>query len=153
MYIQIVKNIMKANSLSMADMARLAGTSRAAVTKWFRKGVHSDWINVESDTIRQLAEQLHLPPHLFLQKRPRLDNAASRFLWDSLYPDMESFCLALSHGRPPALARLVQICGFAKARRILGKRAITAFSTYTHHIKPIRRRELELIWPLYHSTT
>ena len=149
MYIQIVKHIMKIRKINKAEIAKLAGISRAAVTKWFSQEGKNDWVNVETKTIIQLAEHLHLSPEIFLQKRVNLDRMSHRFLWDSLYPDMESFIEALSKHELPALARLVQVLGFREAKDVVGKSVLELFPKYKRFIKPMRRKELETLWPLY----
>ena len=135
--------------MNKAQIAKLAEISRAAVTKWFSKEKEMDWVNVETKTIIRLAEHLHLSPEIFLQKRINLDRFSHRFLWDRLYPDMESFIKALSEHELPALARLVQILGFKEAEHVIGKSIVPLFQEYKRFIKPIRRKELETLWPLY----
>ncbi len=140
---------MKIRKINKAHIAKFAGISRAAVTKWFSKTKKNDWVNVETKTIIKLAEHLRLPPEIFLKKRVNLDRMSYRFLWDSLYPDMESFVEALSKHELPALARLVQVLGFKEAKDILGKNILELFPRYKRFIKPMRKKELEILWPLY----
>lgn len=149
MYIQHLKNIMKSTLLSRADIAGAAGVSRAAVTRWFAKGKGADWINIETNTLRQLAMRLKVPTEYFIKPLSNLDLNHTQFLWDGLYPDMESFGVALVQKRPQALARLVQVLGFREASFIVGRRATDQFDTYKRFIKPNRRKELETVWPLY----
>ena len=149
MYIQIVKHIMKIQNLNRAQIAKCAGISRAAVTKWFSKGQTINWVNVETKTIIRLAEHLHVPPEIFLQTRVNLARMSHRFLWDRLYPDMESFIEALSKHDLPAVARLVQIVGLKEAKDIIGKGIVELFPQYKQFIKPMRRKELEILWPRF----
>lgn len=151
MYLQNVKNIASLKSLNHADLARLATVSRATVTKWFQQGEKRGWANVETASIIRLAESLHLPPHFFLQKRPLLSPYKTAFLWDALYPDMENFVKALAEFRWPAVARLVQVAGFHESVELLGKKVVLQFERYKKHIKPARRKQLEILWPLYAS--
>lgn len=149
MYIQTVKNIMKSRRLSRAGLARLAGVSRAAVSKWFAHEEERDWINVETKTVFALAEATGVTPDFFFRRRIDLSIYRTSFLWDGLYPDMESFLMAVIEGRPIALARIVQVLGFHRARLIAGRRVIEMFPKFKKHIHPVRRKSLEAVWPLY----
>ena len=149
MYLQLVKNTMQSKRLTKADLARRAGVSRAAVTRWFRNADAAGWVNVETSTLRMLAQGLGIPPHELLKERTDLRQFEKRFLWDRLYPDMESFVHALDEHRAPAMARLVQVLGFRDATRVAGSPILTQFERYKKHIIPARRRQLENIWPLY----
>ena len=149
MYLQQLKNIMSLKNLNQADIARLGGLSRAAVSKWF----HSKhrMVNVESKTLLNLAKALKVSPDFFLQERADLAKFESRFLWDYLYPDMGNFLKALAQNRLPAFARLLQVLGFREARAVAGKKIVARFEKYKKYIKPARRKELEVLWPLYNS--
>lgn len=149
MYLQALKNIMVSKGLNRADVARLAGVSRAAVSKWFRQGEKTGVVNVETKTIIELARTLKLPPDIFLKELENLSAYETEFLWDRLYPDMEHFLKAVAEGRLPALARLVQVLGFHQAGAVAGKKVIRLFHKYKKHIHPTRRRALEVIWSLY----
>lgn len=149
MYLQILKNIMISRGLSQSDIASLACVSRAAVTKWFRQGKEKGWINVEAQTIFRLAQSLKIPPENFLKERKDISIYQTEFLWDSLYPNMESFLKAAVEGRCDALARLVQVLGFHRAKAVAGRKAITSFQKYKRHIQPQRRKNLEAVWNLY----
>ena len=149
MYLQRLKDIMEKRGLNQAAVAKGALVSRAAVTKWFQ--TRGDWVNVETKTIIQLASKLSLSPDIFLKPAPQLFPYTTRYLWDSLYPNMEGFLNALIQNRPPALARLVQVAGFHNARLIAGKKIVTQFDRYKKFIKPLRRKQLETVWPLYIS--
>ena len=138
---------MVSKRLKAAGVARLAGVSRAAVSRWFHDP--SEWVNVESLTLKRLALSLNLEPAFFLRKSPDLTPLQTQFLWDALYPDMDRFVRAINAHEPPALARLVQVLGFHQASRIAGQTLINKFHDYKHFIKPVRRRHLELLWPLY----
>lgn len=149
MYLQILKNTIVSRNLTKADIARLAGVSRAAVSKWF----HSEpgLINVESKTLLSLAKGLQISPEIFLRECLDLKPFGTRFLWDHLYPSMEKFVQALVQNRLPALARLVQVLGFKEAQAVVGKKAVAWFGKYKKYIKPLRRKQLEVLWPLYQS--
>lgn len=136
-------------NLTQADIARWSGVSRAAVSKWFcsKQGL----VNVETKTLLNLAKVLQVSPDIFLRERIYLKPFQTRFLWDHLYPDMENFVKALFQNRLPALARLVQVLGFREAQAIVGKKAVLWFEKYKKFLKPPRRKQLEILWPLYQS--
>lgn len=152
MYLQSIKNIKKIKSLNDANLARMAGVSRAAVHRWFADREPGGWVNVETATVIRLADSLRLDPSFFLKKRKYLEPHKTQFLWDALYPDLESFCLALTQNQKPALARLVQVLGFHEAYFVAGKKVLTGFEHYKKFIKPVRCKQLEVLWPLYSQT-
>lgn len=151
MYLQHLNNLIVLNNLNRADLSRLAHVSRATVTKWFKQGRTKGWANAEMASVISLAKSLNLPSSLFLEKRPLLSMHQTHFLWDFLYPNMESFVKALSEFRLPAVARLTQVVGFHEALQLLGKKVILKFNNYKKFIKPARRKQLEVLWPLYNS--
>lgn len=151
MYFQILKNLLKIKGWRPAKLAYRAGISRAAVSRWYRKGEKDGVVNVETRTLVRVAAALRLSAAVFLQKRALLAPHRTRFLWDGLYPDMEGFLKALAEDRLVAVARLVQVLGFAEARKTMGKKIVTGFACYKKFIKPARRRQLEVVWPLYNS--
>src|SRR3989338_2190618 len=149
MYLQQLKNIIYEKGFRRADIARMTGVSRATVTLWFQREKEG-WVNIESSTLLKLAQSLNVPPEIFLQKRENLFPLQTRFLWDHLYSSMESFVEALSQKRLPALARLIQVLGFAESKNVVGSVIINFFDNYKKFIKTVRRKELERLWPLYH---
>ena len=106
---------------------------------------------METRTLLALATGLEMSPEFLLKEVPGLEPFEVRFLWDRFYPSMEDFVQALVQGRPPAVARLVEVVGFRAAMRVVGKRVVRGFARYKRFIKPVRRRELEILWPLYNS--
>lgn len=153
MYFQRLKTLMATKKIRSADVARAAHISRAAVSKWFRQGRNTGWVNVETTTLRQLADTLGVAISYFLEPLHTVDHLHAQFLWDALYPSMEHFVSALIRKEPNALARLVQVVGFYDARVIVGDIVISQFAQYQHCIHPARREQLELVWPLYRSKT
>lgn len=151
MYFGQLQQLMQHRALRPARIAQAAGVSRAAVSKWLRQGRVSGWINVETNTLRQLAAGLQIPMDGLLKDPHDISQWHTTFLWDHLYPDMEAFVAALRQQHLPALARLTQTLGFGEARKILGQSTIALFPQYKRYLKPIRRRHLELLWPLYRS--
>lgn len=147
MYLQQLKNISCVRGLRQADLARISGVSRAAVSKWFKEpqGI----CNVGTKTLLSLARGLGVTPDLLLKECDDISPLKTRFLWDRIYPSMESFALALARGNLIAIARLVQVTGFRRGARVAGRKAVTLFPRYKKYIKPARRLELEILWPLY----
>ena len=149
MYLQTLKNLMISKNSNAAEVAKRAGMSRAAVSKWFQQ--NGEVINVETKTLFHLAESFGISPAEFVQPISSLSAYKTLFLWDQLYPSMESFIAELRENRLPAIARLVQVLGFHQASRVLGTKILKWFPRYKKFIKPKRRAELEILWPLYHS--
>lgn len=151
MYFQILKSLLKIKGWRPAELAYRAGISRAAVSRWYRQGEKDGVVNVETRTLVQVAAAFGLSAAVFFEKRALLAPHRTRFLWDGLYADMEGFVKALAEDRQVSVARLVQVLGLAEARKIMGKKIVTGFASYKKFIKPARRRQLEIIWPLYDS--
>lgn len=147
MYLQLLKILKKIRSLNSSKLSQVAGLSRAAVTKWFQSD--RDQVNMHTVHIFKISESLNIPAQILMTPLPDLTPLKTRFLWDSLYPDMESFVMAILQKRSPALARLVQVLGFHDAKKIAGKSVITEFLKYKKHLKPVRKKQLEILWPLY----
>ena len=151
MNIQVLKIIVNEKNIRKAELARLSNVSRAAVTRWFLESAETGWANVETNTLMKLGEALHVDPSIFLTKPQALKPLEPRFLWDRLYPDMENFLKGIGRGDRVALARLVQVLGFHEGKEVAGKKAIAEFSAYKKYLKPGRRKQLEILWPLYNS--
>lgn len=139
--------------LKQSALAKMAGVSRACVTKWFHNKGSGEKINIETNTLFKLAENLKMSPEFFLIPLPDLSSLETPLLWDKLYPTMIHFAVALAKYEWPAVSRLVQAEGFHVAQKILGKKTIADFPKYAKYIKPARRKQLEILWPLYHSKT
>lgn len=146
MYLQHVINMMNIRKMNGAQLANACHVSRAAVTKWF--SARESFVNVETKTARTIAQVLGVPLSQLFEPIATLSQFYTAFLWDSLYPSMEKFTLALMRGDFVAMARFVQIVGFFKAEAVFGKKIIASFPKYKHYIKPVRRKSLETIWPL-----
>ena len=140
---------MQKHSINKASLAKMAGVSRAAVTHWFQKPTRNGWINTETFVLMHLAKELQINPEVLLADRPNLTPLQNEFLWDLLYPNMETFLKALADFEYPAVARLVQVVGLHASHQLLGSNVLTKFQHYKLLIKPIRRKGLELICPLY----
>src|SRR3989338_3317774 len=124
MYLHNLKILSVKKDLNQSRLASLSGVSRAAVTRWFQQVNLDGWVNIETKTLKQLAEGLGVSPDQLLKPDAGLDSLQTRFLWDKLYPNMELFAKALSRNQKQALARLVQIVGFHQAMQIAGKKII-----------------------------
>lgn len=146
MYLQHILNFMNTRNINAAQLAKRAGVSRAAVSKWF--ATQEDFVNVETGTARQIAEVLGAPLSQLFEPLERLSKYKTAFLWDGLYPSMEDFLVAVVRRNPVAEARFVQVLGFFKAKAIFGKKIISDFPEYKQYVKPARRKGLETIWPL-----
>jgi hypothetical protein len=72
-------------------------------------------------------------------------------LWDGLFPDLDDLALALHAGDPRALGRFVEVYGLFAAEATLGSFVWSEFPCYKHHVHPVRRRELELLWAWHES--
>ena len=89
-----VKLLCKKIGLNQSDLARLAGVSRQAVSLWFKK--EEDFINIKSRNLDRLCRGLGISPDELLKDLPELEPVGAwrtQFLWDRLYPDLESFAL------------------------------------------------------------
>ena len=150
---QALQAISKLKGTSQADLARMAGVSRQAVSNWFKAPAGTE-LNIYSSHLRQLAGHLHVSADDLLHPLPVLcdqettHRLESELLWDSLYASLEEFSIALVHAEVPALARLVQVFGLYQASKVAGKKVWDRFPTYKLHIRPGRREQIERIWQL-----
>ena len=101
-----LKTIAKRKRVSQSELARLAGVSRQAVSKWFRN--ERSVAQIRSTHLRALANGLGVPSDLLLGGLPGLQ-AADReeleagLLWDRAYPDLDSLLCALVDEQPQAV--------------------------------------------------
>lgn len=151
MYCRNLKYISSFNGLRPSDLARLAGVSRAAVSRWFCEGAKTGFVNVETRTLLRLSQNLCMPPEFFFADLPDLEAELALFLWDHLYPDMTAFVSALVKGEMQALARLVQVLGFHESKNIFGEKIIRNFPKYKKYLHPVRCKQFEAIWDCYKS--
>jgi len=154
MNVQTVRVLSKLRRKSQADLARIAGVSRQAVSQWFKASGHAE-VDVLSSHLKRLSDGLSAPADLLLRPLPVLgDGAAVRkleatLLWDNLYPDLGDFAIALVRSESPALARLAQVFGLYRASKIAGRKVWDRFHEYKRQIRPVRRQQLERIWELH----
>lgn len=158
MNIQTLRALAKVRDKRASDIARMAGVSRQAVSKWMKAGAHAA-ISVRSQNLQHLADGLGIRADELLRSLPVLDDHALRsayetiFLWDRLYPGLEDFAIALVRGNEAALARLVQVFGLYKSANVAGPQVWRRFPFYKKHIRPIRREQLERLWKLRQERT
>ncbi|MBF0105058.1 MAG: hypothetical protein HQM16_06990 [Deltaproteobacteria bacterium] len=136
----------------MSHVAQKAGVTKAAVSKWFFGFKPKDFINVETQTVATLAKNLNVDLCVFFENQKNVDHYRTTFLWDSLFESVESFLWAIKQKRSPALARLVEVLGLHEASLVAGPVVMRKFHQYKHFIKPIRRKQMEVLWPLYSKT-
>lgn len=137
-----------------ADLARLAGVSRQAVSHWFRQ---TGEIQVKSSHLKNLAKGLHVKPDVLLNPLPILDDpkATRRFetllLWDKAFPSLGEWGVAFLRGDLRAMARLVEAFGLYHGAKIAGKKGgliWEKFPDYKKMIRPGRRSSLEKVWEI-----
>jgi transcriptional regulator with XRE-family HTH domain len=144
-----LKTLAKSRGLSQSDLARQVGISRQAVSSWFRASEHE--VDVRSTHLRKLAQALDVPAEMLLEDLPGLSlgerrDLEAQLLWDMLYPDVDSFLVALAERDARALARLVETFGLYRSAKLVGSVAWTGFPEYKRFIHPARRRGLENLW-------
>lgn len=150
---QTMRVISKLRGVSQADLAKMAGVSRQAVSAWFKAPLGSE-LNIYSSHLKKLADHLRVSADDLLNPLPVLGDAEAtaryeaELLWDSLYESLADFSIALIRGEPAALARLVQVFGLYKSAKIAGKKIWDQFPRYKRHIRPVRREQIERVWQL-----
>ena len=150
MNINTLKFIRNYRGLNNADIARLSGVSRQRVFQWFDSD-QTEYVNIKSINLAQLSKQLGVSADFLLKEIPGLAEiqfVQTEFLWDELYPNLESFFRALVTFQHRAVARLIEIIGLFKAQRALGNQVWSDFNEYKKYIPPKRREGLERIWQL-----
>ncbi len=168
MFLSRLDTIMRVRKLRQADIARMAGVSRQAVSLWFRQADRSESPRQEGEcdlqdrkplripaiTAEKLARALGIPLIRLLSPLPLQDNPKLRkqlcaeFLWDRLYPSLTAFAVAIVEAEPRALARLVEARGLFEAAAIGGDAVWRLFPVYARHLHPKRREECEKVWKL-----
>ncbi len=135
--------LMRVRRMNRADIARLAGVSRQAVTLWFGKTGEEE-IPMRARHQNTLARALDVPVDTLIRPLPiykegKEREAEAALLWDRLYASLTDFVAALLRGEPPALARLVQVYGLFKAARIVGKTVWRKFPEFSRFLEPHQR--------------
>jgi transcriptional regulator with XRE-family HTH domain len=141
--------VARAKGVRASGLARLAGVSRQAVSGWLRSG-RGD-VAVRDGHLIALARGLGVPPETLADPPEGLEGEADHrvdFLWDGLFPDVDSFALALAREEPHALARLVSRVGLFEGAAIAGPAAWRRFPEYERDLPPARRTELRNLWRL-----
>ena len=149
---QTLKSYALVRGLNQSDLARAAGVTRQTVSHWFSGKVQQ--INLYSKHLQNLAQSLGVSVETLSQPLPILDDPKSvqewetEFLWDRLYPNLESFISGLLRGQRAALARLVQVHGLYQSEKIVGKQVWQKFPWYKDLIHPSHRHSLEILWKI-----
>jgi len=140
----------KKRGLSQSDLARLAGVSRQAVSLWFKSG--EEFINTRSLNLSRLCGGLGISSEALMREIPRLEpdlECQANFLWDKLYPDLDSFAIALSTGDLRAIGRLVQVWGLYRSAKVMGSVVWRKFESYAKFIAPPQRKKCAYLWALH----
>ncbi len=147
---------MKVKNYSQSDIARMAGVSKQAVSKWFA----SKKFNAQPrlNFLLKICEQTGLSLNELITPIPELSEKNGRkrlealLLWDKLFESLEDFFIALCRHNPQALARLVQTMGMFNSVKILGRHGrrviFLEFEKYKKYLHPRRRQECELLCDL-----
>ncbi|MBI4351419.1 MAG: helix-turn-helix transcriptional regulator [Elusimicrobia bacterium] len=150
MNINTISIIAGSRAISQSDLARMAGISRQAVSRWFRQGRPE--IDVRASHLQRLSQALGASMDELSLPLPCLESPEQRaalgagLLWDRLYPDAGLFAAALVRGEGRAVARLVEVYGFFLSARMLGRAVWDRFPQYKKYLPPVRRRQLEELW-------
>jgi len=145
-----LKSFAIVRGLNQSDLARVAGVTRQTVSHWFSQ--KEGTVNLYARHLGNLARVLGTSVEQLSQPLPILGDSNERekweseFLWDSLYPDLETFIAGLIRGQRPALARLVQVVGLYEGEKIAGKQVWRKFFAYKSLIHPTYRKQAEIIW-------
>lgn len=157
MNIEALKLIMVQRGLTQADLARITGLSRQAVSLWFQKDHENQMVNIHTSNLIHLAEVLNLNverlinvPDVLSTKEKR-DELSARFLWDKVFENLEGFFCACVRGEPRAIARVVENFGMFDSAKIIGKNVWKKFDRFKKWLHPVRRKECEQIWTLQKS--
>lgn len=130
--------------LNQSDLARAAGVSRQAVSRWSRGKA-----GLRARHLLNLCRSLGIRPEQLDLESPLLENdnewqrTETLYCWDRLYPSLEEFVAALAREDPRALARVVQVDGIFAAEKIIGPKIWKLFPKLAPFVHPTRRRELE----------
>lgn len=142
-----LKFIAKVRGLKQSDLARAAGVSRQAVSKWMKARPGAE-VALRSGHLHRLATELDLDMADFFEPLPETRHLETALLWDGLYSDLVSLLVACLDGQGRALARMVQVYGLLVARKLFGSKVCASFPEYARHIHPMRREENERIWKI-----
>lgn len=151
MFLSTLNTLMKLKNINPAELARRAGISRQAISKWFTSAetMNKNLINAEWNTILKISEALHIKPSalstdLFRSLSPETKSQYhSLLLWDQLYDSVESLSIALAKKEYKAVGRYVQVFGILAAEKIFGSWIYLRFDQYSPFIHPVKRKELK----------
>jgi len=149
MYVSTLSIVMQLRDLNQSDIARLAGTSRQAVSLWFKSS--SDFQNIRMIHGLKLARELGvgLDELTIPFTIPDAQDLFIEFCWDRLYPSIAQFLVAVVNLEARALARLVQCRGLYEGASIAGPEAWARYHEYRKYLIPARRKETDHLWTLH----
>lgn len=155
MNLTTLKAFAQSRGLNQSDLARAAGVTRQRVSQWLSDDSLNATVNIRSDHLSHLADELNVSANELLRTLPMIDDStesrveATDLLWDRLYPDLIALAIDAGRGRQVAIARLVQVYGLFATARMLGTVVWKKFPTYKKFLHPTRRKELEHVWELH----
>lgn len=144
-----LKIIMNLRRVSPAELARRAGLSRQAISKW---NPNPRW-----QTIQKVAQALNVAPEQLT--RSLLSGVSSEeqkrvialTLWDHLYPGLPDFIAALVRQERKAVARYIQAFGILNAEKVFGKWVYQKFDSYSGFLPPALRKDLRQLCLTLHE--
>jgi transcriptional regulator with XRE-family HTH domain len=145
-----LQSYLKVRGWSQSQLAKACGISRQSVSLWLQSD--DPVINLQMKCAQKIALALNVSiddlskPLLLNENAVDKKKIETELLWDSLYDDLESFVSGLIRNQHQALARFVQVYGFFKAEKAIGKRAWQDFHLYKKLIHPAYRKSLEAVW-------
>ncbi len=150
---RVFQTLLAVRNLNQSQIAELTGISRQAVSLWTKR----DTINLHSQHLQKLGSALGLSVDLLLRPLPVICDAhlsttlLTSLLWDRLFPNLESFAVALVKNDFRALARLTQVFGIYSACKVVGVSIWKQFPLFKKYIQPVRRQQCEVIWKLHEN--
>jgi transcriptional regulator with XRE-family HTH domain len=140
---------MTLNNLNANRLAKAAGLTRQAISKWFTSNqnlIKADW-----QSVIKISKVLNVQPSKLLEDpfealdRKKRKEIEILLLWDHLFDSLESFIVAMMQKDPRAVARYIHVFGILNAEKIWGKWVFKKFSDYAVYIHPARRKELSAL--------
>ncbi|MFH0921242.1 MAG: helix-turn-helix transcriptional regulator [Fibrobacterota bacterium] len=155
MYVSTLQIIMKARGLNQSDISRIAGVSRQSVSLWLSHG--SDFQNIQILHLIKLSSALNISIDVLARPMPLLSDPDTRqslfaeFCWDFLFPDIDTFFVALVKHQLPALGRLVACRGLFESAYLLGSVVWKGYPDYCKYIHPAKKKECDYLWNFHKS--
>jgi transcriptional regulator with XRE-family HTH domain len=142
-----LKLVAKLQGLSQSRISELAHVSRQRVSQWFTQT--EEFVNIGSISAGHLAKQLNISCDMLLYSLPgllQLHQTQAAYLWDQLFPDIETFIVAVMKNDLRAMARVVEVHGLYGGADVLGEIVWTAFDKYKRYLPPKKRQSMEAVW-------